>query len=101
MRTPWHLRAALCVSVSLLLHALGARARGDEDPAAGCAKRLEAIGRAIDTYQKDHGGDLPPHLSALHPKYLPDKANLLCPADRAGGQPYPQFFPPDWRLKDP
>jgi len=51
-----------------------------------CTQNLLAIGKAIQTYKKEHN-DLPQWLSDLHPKYLPDANCLLCPADTKGGKP--------------
>ena len=51
-----------------------------------CTQNLLAIGRAIQSYQKEHD-DFPGWLSELHPKYLPDASILLCPADTKGGKP--------------
>ncbi|MCG9130136.1 redoxin domain-containing protein, partial [Candidatus Poribacteria bacterium] len=51
-----------------------------------CTQNLLAIGKAIQTYQKEHN-DFPQWLSDLHPKHLPDANNLLCPADTKGGKP--------------
>ena len=50
-----------------------------------CTQNLIAIGRAIQTYQKEHG-DFPEWLSDLHPKYLPDASVFICPADDEDGQ---------------
>ncbi len=52
-----------------------------------CKQHLLHIGNAIQAYQKEHG-DFPQWLSELHPKYLPDKNILLCPADEDGGKTY-------------
>ena len=49
-----------------------------------CTQKLLAIGKAIQTYQKDNEY-LPEWLSDLHPKYLPDASILICPADTHGG----------------
>ena len=46
---------------------------------------MQAIGRALAAYRRDHQGNLPPHLSDLYPKYLTDKGLLLCPADPNAG----------------
>ena len=54
-----------------------------------CKGHLIEIGKAIQAYQKEHG-DFPQWLSDLHPKYLPDAATLLCPADEDGGKTH--FF---------
>ena len=51
-----------------------------------CTQNLLAIGKAIQTYQKEHN-DFPQWLSDLHPKYLADANSLLCPADTKGGKP--------------
>ena len=51
-----------------------------------CTQNLLAIGKAIQTYRKEHG-DYPGWLSELHPKYLSDASLLLCPADTKGGKP--------------
>ena len=51
-----------------------------------CTQNLLAIGKAIQTYQKEHG-DFPGWLSELYPKYLSDPSILLCPADTKGGKP--------------
>ena len=62
-----------------------------------CARHLEAIGRAIDAYQKEKG-ELPARLSDLYPRYLTDKALLHCPADRSPGEPGYQGVPADPNL---
>lgn len=51
-----------------------------------CTQNLVAIGKALQTYRKEHG-KLPLWLSDLHGKYLADENNLLCPADENGGKP--------------
>jgi CubicO group peptidase (beta-lactamase class C family) len=60
-----------------------------QEATAVCTQHLVAIGRALDAYQRDKGdkGELPHHLSDLHPKYLPDKEILHCPADTSPGSP--------------
>ena len=50
-----------------------------------CKQHLVEIGKAIETYKKEHG-DFPEWLSELHPKYL-SNASLLCPADEGSGKP--------------
>ena len=50
-----------------------------------CTQNLIAIGKAIQTYQKEHG-DFPERLSDLHPKYLPDASVFICPADDEDGK---------------
>jgi D-alanyl-D-alanine carboxypeptidase len=61
-------------------------AHQNEATLTGCTRNLEAIGRALTAYQRDHG-ELPPHLSDLHPEYLTDRALFHCPADRSEGSP--------------
>ena len=51
-----------------------------------CTQNLLAIGKAIDTYEKEHG-DFPVWLSDLHPKHLADGNALICPADKENGKP--------------
>ena len=82
---------------------VGAAAKGQAtagDPGETCAAHLRDIGAALDACRRDTGS-LPPHLSDLHPKYLPDLSALHCPADGSEGRPYPAWFPPPWQLKDP
>ena len=50
-----------------------------------CTQNLIAIGKAIQTYQKEHG-DFPEWVSDLHPKYLPDASVFICPADDEDGK---------------
>ncbi len=58
----------------------------DEKHTEICTQNLLAIGKAIQAFQKEHN-DFPQWLSDLHPKYLADANNLLCPADTKGGKP--------------
>ena len=51
-----------------------------------CRQNLVAIGKALQTYRKEHG-ELPLWLSDLHGKYLTDEVILLCPEDEKGGKP--------------
>lgn len=51
-----------------------------------CTQNLIAIGKAIEAYQKEHD-DFPAWLSDLHPKYLAEANQLLCPSDKEGGKP--------------
>lgn len=51
-----------------------------------CTQNLLVIGKAIDTYEKEHG-DFPAWLSDLHPKHLADGNALICPADKENGKP--------------
>ena len=57
-----------------------------EKEVEGCKRHLLQIGKALQTYQKEHD-DFPQWLSDLYPKYLPEANFLLCPADRNGGRP--------------
>ena len=50
-----------------------------------CTQNLIAIGKAIQTYQKERT-DFPEWLSDLHPKYLPDASVFICPADDENGK---------------
>ena len=50
-----------------------------------CTQNLLTIGKAIQTYQKEHE-DFPEWLSDLHPKYLADAHVFICPADDKEGQ---------------
>ena len=51
-----------------------------------CTQNLIAIGKSIQTYQKEKG-DYPEWLSDLHhPTYLPDPDILICPSDKTGGK---------------
>ena len=51
-----------------------------------CTQNLLATGKAIETYEKEHG-DFPVWLSDLHPKHLTDSNVLICPSDPEGGKP--------------
>ena len=50
-----------------------------------CTQNLLTIGKAIQTYQKEHD-DFPERLSDLHPKYLPEASVFICPADDEDGK---------------
>ena len=43
-----------------------------------CAQNLIAIGKALQTYEKEHA-NFPEWLSELHPKYLTNPDALICP----------------------
>src|SRR5947209_13961104 len=75
----------------------GVAAPVPSDDAATCTKHLEAIGRALEAYQKEKK-ELPPHLSDLYPQYLTDKALLHCPADPTAGEPGLEESPKDPNL---
>lgn len=51
-----------------------------------CAQNLIAIGKALQTYKKEHG-DFPEWLSELQPKHLTNPDALICPADEDQGVP--------------
>ncbi len=42
------------------------------------AQSVDKIGASLEEYQKDHGGQYPPTLEALVPKYVSDKSSLVC-----------------------
>ena len=67
-------------------HGQDADLKQDQKYVEICTQNLLAIGKAIQTYQKEHN-DFPQWLSDLHPKYL-DENILLCPADEDGGKTY-------------
>lgn len=56
---------------------------------AECQAKLHEVAGALDRYNKDTG-HMPASLEELYPTYLPDKANLRCPADKvtASGTSY-------------
>lgn len=51
-----------------------------------CAQNLIAIGKALRTFEKEHGV-FPEWLSELYPKYLKNPKTLICPADEDQGVP--------------
>ena len=51
-----------------------------------CAQNLIAIGKALQTYKKEHG-DFPEWLSELQPKHLTNPDALICAADEDQGVP--------------
>ena len=51
-----------------------------------CAQNLITIGKALQTYEKEHT-NFPEWLSELHPKHLTDPDALICPADEDQGVP--------------
>ena len=50
-----------------------------------CIAQLQQIGQATQIYRQDYE-ELPPHLSALHPTYVPDARLFVCPNDAQNGQ---------------
>ena len=57
----------------------------DETNIELCTQNLIAIGKAIETYKKEHN-DFPGWLSDLYPRHLVDSNVLTCPADKQGGK---------------
>lgn len=53
---------------------------------AVCHQRLRRVGEAIRAYRAEHRGQNPEWLSDLHPTYLSDAGDLLCPADAQRGE---------------
>jgi len=51
-----------------------------------CAQNLIAIGKALQTYKKEHA-NFPEWLSELQPKHLTNPDALICPADEDQGVP--------------
>ena len=51
-----------------------------------CTQNLLTIGKAVESYQKEHG-DFPMWLSDLYPKHLAEESALICPSDKEGGKP--------------
>jgi thiol-disulfide isomerase/thioredoxin len=69
----------------------------DEAAMAECRLHLEAIGKAIKQFEREHG-QLPDQLSDLVPKYILDAATLHCPADPSAGSPGRDYAHKDPRL---
>ena len=60
-----------------------------------CKHNLQAIGKAIQAYHKEHG-EYPKLLSDLHPKHLSDANILICPVDKkVGSSYYPNYTDPN------
>ena len=78
-------RKRLQASETFLASTAGGNSEMHERNIELCTQNLIAIGKAIQTYQKEHG-DFPEWLSDLHPKYLPDASVFICPADAEDGQ---------------
>lgn len=56
---------------------------------------LQEIGKAIQSYYKEHG-EYPEFLSDLHPIFLADANVLICPADKKDGKPlFSQLIDPE------
>lgn len=67
----------------LIIHQMGkAEARVRK---ATCHNNVQAIGRAIEGYRKEHDGNYPMTLEELYPKYLEDRRSLRCFGDFGGG----------------
>ncbi|HUU69632.1 MAG TPA: hypothetical protein VM186_08910 [Planctomycetota bacterium] len=64
-----------------------------------CEANLRRLGEAMFMYRNQNSNRLPPYLTLLHPQYLEDKSNLICPADpnsgRKGAFPYWARYRPD------
>ena len=78
-------RKRLQASETFLTSTAGGNSEMHERNIELCTQNLIAIGKAIQTYQKEHG-DFPERLSDLHPKYLPDASVFICPADDEDGK---------------
>ena len=73
------------VSETPLTSTMGGNSEMHEKNIELCTQNLIAIGKAIQTYQKEHE-DFPERLSDLYPKYLPDASVFICPADDEEGK---------------
>ena len=73
------------VSETFLTSTTGKNSEMHERNIELCTQNLIAIGKAIQTYQKEHD-DFPERLSDLHPKYVPDASVFICPADDEDGK---------------
>lgn len=84
--TNWH-RAVLGLSVVALgvfgWVILSQRGGGADQPVAVSLKRAKALCVACRQYALDHGGEFPPSLDALFPKYLSDRQALVSPLNPA------------------
>jgi tetratricopeptide (TPR) repeat protein/uncharacterized RDD family membrane protein YckC len=82
----------------VLLLSFAAPAQGGQAPVAEaeerCARQLKVIGLALSAYRRERG-NLPPHLSVLYSRYLPDRRLLHCPADRSRGTTRVSWIEPD------
>lgn len=78
-------RKRLQASETFLTSTAGGNSEMHERNIELCTQNLIAIGKAIQTYQKEHE-DFPERLSDLHPKYLPDASVFVCPADDEAGK---------------
>ncbi|MCY3549167.1 MAG: sigma-70 family RNA polymerase sigma factor [Candidatus Poribacteria bacterium] len=73
------------VSETFLTSTTGKNSEMHERNIELCTQNLLTIGKAIQTYQKEHD-DFPERLSDLHPKYLPEASVFICPADDEDGK---------------
>ncbi|MDE0397336.1 MAG: sigma-70 family RNA polymerase sigma factor, partial [Candidatus Poribacteria bacterium] len=78
-------RKRLQASETFLTSTAGENSEMHERHIELCTQNLIAMGKAIQTYQKEHE-DFPERLSDLHPKYLPDASAFICPADEEEGK---------------
>jgi tetratricopeptide (TPR) repeat protein len=86
--------------LTLLAFALapGVRVQASPNEALSrCTGQLQAIGRALADYQRDHR-KLPNQLSDLYPKYVTDQQLFHCPADPTSGEPGLPYVHKDPRL---
>lgn len=81
-----HRRAAVVSLVATIAAPSVGAPAAPRDVAGQCTRQLQAIGRALAAYRRDHG-ELPPQLSDLYPGYLTDRKRLHCPADPSPGEP--------------
>ncbi|MCS6777722.1 MAG: hypothetical protein RMJ43_12565 [Chloroherpetonaceae bacterium] len=61
--------------------------RAQEPEMRECEARLRQFYQAVQGYQKDHRGALPPKVEALYPRYVKEGKLFFCPtAERAQGR---------------
>jgi prepilin-type N-terminal cleavage/methylation domain-containing protein len=75
---------AIIAILSAILLPVLSRTRAQAKRTA-CVSQLRQLGFASAMYRQDFD-EIPPHISALHPTYLPDARLLLCPSDVLSGQ---------------
>jgi len=96
MKHRFHSLLFCCLLALGALPAWG-KAAAPDPAAAGCARQLQRLHRALLAHRRDHQR-LPDHLSGLWPRYVRDPRGFVCPAD--GIPPSPGHRPavPDPRL---
>ena len=77
--------SGLQTSATLLTSTIGENSKMHKRNIELCTHNLMVIGKAIQTYQKEHE-DFPEWLSDLYPKYLTDAHVFICPADDKDGK---------------